>query len=175
MIAPSWSWASIEGPIMVRRCEISQSLIDIVTATTEAASNDSFGQLSGGYLCVRGALFAMPPLWALLDRQPYRSNSSFDEWALGFDDAASLEYEESINAFFIPLALSPDASRAKNLTILGLVLKEIGFDQDQRTFTRVGFAIVDAEDGGIANTGWSLKRWEQLPWDDKNKITITVL
>jgi hypothetical protein len=59
-IAPSWSWASVEGscfPSWVVRFsyifEKPQSLIEIIDAKVQPSSEDPFGRLSGGFLRLR--------------------------------------------------------------------------------------------------------------------------
>jgi hypothetical protein len=124
---------------------------------------------------VKGVLFEMPPLWALLDRPPYESSRNFDAWALSFDDIASTECEESVKGFFLPLVQSEEASGERNLTILGMILQEIRNDKEERTFSRVGLAVVDETDGCVANSGWFLKRWTSPPWTDDCRLNVSII
>jgi hypothetical protein len=59
--APSWSWASLDGPIRVRYFSEAdhnrlETLIDIIECTVETATDDTFGVVTGGSLLVSGLL-----------------------------------------------------------------------------------------------------------------------
>ena len=55
-LAPSWSWASVDGPIFfppIKNTTVSPSLIDVKVT---AAGLDPLGEVSDGYLLLRGRL-----------------------------------------------------------------------------------------------------------------------
>ena len=116
-------------------------------------------------MTVEGALFETPALWALVDRQGHGSSHPFDQNAFSFDDVTAIDKRSLESTQFLPLVKSAEASTAANLTICGIILKRVPSHQNPSLFERVGFAIVDEENGGIANTGWFLKRWKPPPWE----------
>lgn len=56
--APSWSWASIDGPVTFGDSSAikGSNLFQIINATTTLSGNDLLGQVSDGSLCVRAKL-----------------------------------------------------------------------------------------------------------------------
>jgi heterokaryon incompatibility protein (HET) len=62
--APSWSWASVDGPISYQPLDgyfptsdgFVESAIDVIEARTEIAASDPFGQVVGGRIVLSGQL-----------------------------------------------------------------------------------------------------------------------
>jgi hypothetical protein len=54
--APSWSWTSVEGRITPDSYGYGISLIEILRAQVELASENPFGSVKSGYLIVQGSL-----------------------------------------------------------------------------------------------------------------------
>ncbi|QDS68372.1 hypothetical protein FKW77_010739 [Venturia effusa] len=62
--APSWSWASVDGHVKVSpwRTTNLTYLLEILEANVDLVGEDEFGQVSGGYLRVRGHLIEIDVL-----------------------------------------------------------------------------------------------------------------
>lgn len=55
--APSWSWASISGPLVnCVQYKNSEPLVEVIEVKLEHSSSDPIGPVLGGYLTLRGAL-----------------------------------------------------------------------------------------------------------------------
>jgi Heterokaryon incompatibility protein (HET) len=52
--APSWSWASVEGPVTISRLLRFNDCIEIVEASTVPGTPDPYGQVKSGRLVVKG-------------------------------------------------------------------------------------------------------------------------
>jgi hypothetical protein len=79
--APSWSWASIDGPVwFVRLYEESEIQIQVLDVTLQFETEDTTGQVRSGYLDLRGYL---KPLKFTLASEP--SSSPFDTLTMVLD------------------------------------------------------------------------------------------
>ncbi|KAF4458667.1 heterokaryon incompatibility [Fusarium albosuccineum] len=171
-IAPSWSWASVKGPVYPFSDVITEPLVDILAVETQPRDGDHFGQLKGGTLTMGGVMFKFPPLTLLMgDWDSFTRNASSDEWALGLDDCGKHYYESE--TWFLPLALAPDVSPREGLDIPGILLQKATESSTRSKFTRVGYAVVN-HDGEIAGSGWFVKNWIQRPWGQEHYCTVTV-
>lgn len=173
--APSWSWASIDGPVVTRRYETSEDLATIVDVDTDPVTSDPFGQVSGSVLIISGMLFVIPVPWALFDPQSHTNMRNLDEWALSFDDVMNIDTAVPEQAFFLPLSKSPDASQSPDLTICGIIVKRSDSPEDSNQYKRIGLAIVNEDDGHIANSGWYLDNWISPPWPETMKRDIEIV
>ncbi|KAH8881099.1 HET-domain-containing protein [Thozetella sp. PMI_491] len=172
-VAPSWTWASIEGEVdpFWPSKKISQPLVEILLASVQAAGDDPFGQVTGGELHLKGILFKIPPI-ALIKESDQLQNEEFDAWAFGLDHCGIAYWEDQ--SFFLPLAISPDASEWDNLVVCGLIVQQAANFEDTGAYTRVGFAIV-SEDGHIANSGWYCENWVPPPWHHSQQQLIVIV
>ena len=135
--APSWSWASVDGrlhwaQITLDRPPVSASLLEVLSVETFPVTNETTGQLSGGFCLLRGVL-----------RQADVYTDASGKSALRLGDTSELHGflpdvtmpEGEIVVFCLPVGqyiFSLDA-----VTVEGLVLsKEV---TDEETFSRVGF------------------------------------
>ena len=141
-------------------------------AETTPTNKNPFGQVTGGKLTVKGVLFEAPLLWAMFDGN---YDSHFDNWALSLDDITTRDSVGLTDTFFLPLIQSSDASEKRNLTICGIFVQRVRSQGHRSSFERVGFAIVDEEDGDIANSGWYLKQWISPPWPEELETTIDII
>lgn len=59
LAAPSWSWASCEGPINYHQAvsETCQPLAQFISVETDLVGDNPFGQVTGGQVLLRGFLF----------------------------------------------------------------------------------------------------------------------
>ena len=161
--APYWSWASIDGPIVTRRYETSEDIATIMDVDTDPVTSDPFGQVSGSVLIISGMLFAIPVPWALFDAQSHTNMRNLDEWALSFDDVMNIDMAVPEQAFFLFLSKSPDASQSPDLTICEIIVKRSESTEGSIQYKRIGFAVVNQDDGHIANSGWYLDDWISPP------------
>ncbi|KAI8933211.1 hypothetical protein NX059_009846 [Plenodomus lindquistii] len=141
--APSWSWASIEGPVdWMQSDEGCEHLVEILSCTTELAySFAPFGEVSNGQLCVRG---------------PSRSVSSYKTFSLGGDRRLNMhDAEHKIRLSCRLDAMEPDLevetfkSGVSDLSLLSVLRKDCSCYTDiyglvlsrrrnESTFRRVG-------------------------------------
>jgi hypothetical protein len=173
--APSWSWASIDGPIVPRHFESAESLATIIDVELDLKTDNVFGQVRGAVLTISGLLFATPMPWALFDPQSYTNTHIMDGWALSFDDVMNIDDQVPEQAFFLPLLKSSDASESPNLTICGIIVTNVKIEESRDQYRRIGFAIVGEEDGHIANSGWFLEKWMAPPWTEEMMKTIHII
>jgi hypothetical protein len=141
---------------------ITNQLAALVSFHTVPKNGDSFGQVVGGELVLKGKLFHLPSLKALaeLDR------GNLATYTFSLDDSGDHFHDR--DTFFIPLADSPNFSGYKNFTICGLLLQAVeGGVGLQRAFQRVGFAVISNVDGNVADSGYHLENWIPPPWPEE--------
>jgi hypothetical protein len=124
---------------------IKNQFVDLVSIQTTPKSGDSFGQLSGGELVLKGKLFHLPSFKLLAGQK--QKNLSFFSFSL--DDCGN--YFHGADTFFIPLVESSGLSTHEGDMICGLLLQAEGGMGRQGTFQRVGFAVVSHVDGDVAD------------------------
>lgn len=59
-IAPSWSWASRRGSLLLDGSDNMQSECDVLEAKTRVYGEDMYGRVRGGYLVIRGKVCSIP-------------------------------------------------------------------------------------------------------------------
>ncbi|KAI1413044.1 HET-domain-containing protein [Hypoxylon sp. FL1857] len=59
--APSWSWASLDGPVRHIPLSYSKLVSKIVSCSTIPAGKDPYGRVSGGKLDIQGPIFEVRP------------------------------------------------------------------------------------------------------------------
>ncbi|KAL9618936.1 MAG: hypothetical protein Q9160_006400 [Pyrenula sp. 1 TL-2023] len=69
--APSWSWASMEAPIMIGFAPLRQSRLEVIQATTEPLTEDIFGQVKSAFLIVKAPM--LHDVRFILDRTKWGS------------------------------------------------------------------------------------------------------
>ena len=147
-------------------------LLQIISCSIQPVTEDVFGQLKGGKLELRCAMFEMPSLRPFKsDYQSFSERSTFDPWALAYDEYEMNSIDEQ--TWFLPIAHSPTVSVKEGLTLCGVLVQQAPADGPP-TFRRVGFAIV-SEDGDIANSGWYCATWAQRPWPDSLYKTVILI
>jgi hypothetical protein len=165
-LAPSWSWASIDGRIQTWDIESSQSLINIVDAKTVLVSEDLFGQVSAGYIEVEGRMFIFRAYWAAPNF--YSGFVTYDvsadsllDWGVIFLDKGPDDL------YFLPIMQI--VSRTK-----GLILRKEEAEEGTPTFSRIGWALV-GEEGNIAGTEEKIVEWEKPPWDAQSLSKVRLI
>jgi hypothetical protein len=138
--APSWSWASVDGPIVFSQYTRNLSLISVQDVVLTHATEDEMGLLTGGWLDLRGTLKPIrifyshgrrgaDGLWKTRDliwTRVYLDYRYLDPWAFGGD-------KTEVDLFYMPIAI-PEAQ--ESLTVYLLLLRLI--DYDKLLFERVG-------------------------------------
>ncbi len=130
MVAPSWSWAALDGHILTREYSLLvQPLAEFVSAHLVPKSEDIFGQLINGELTLRGILFRIPNptehKYALVGWLDYQRRTNF-EIPLYFLPLAELR----------PLVLPPHAPQPR--TFGGLFVQVAENFSGKRAFQRIG-------------------------------------
>jgi hypothetical protein len=85
--APSWSWASVDGPVDFWRSIRDHKLISVHDVVLTYATEDKMGILTGGQLDLRGALKLM--------RISYKYNSDTSNNGRGFQENGKWEISDS--------------------------------------------------------------------------------
>lgn len=173
-VAPSWSWASVNGPIKPFEAKILRPCADILSAFTTSRNGDQFGQLVGGELRLKCALFRVPSLRNFIDdMENYEHKLEYDAWGFSLDECGDHFFD--LETYFAPLAESILFSPEEDLVFGGLLIQKCSNPpaQDQK-FQRVGFAVV-SNDGNIANSGWYCEKWNAPPWTEEQAQVVTII
>ena len=140
-IAPSWSWASIDGRIWYPLLGVYKEdqfgvYADIVEAKT-FPQGDQYGPVNSGFLIIRGSLFNVE----LASSQDTSSKYPSREWKASFtqgpflthkwssaslDNGSRLAPSTKDSFFFLPMRSSIHRSGAFRIRLMGLLLEETG-------------------------------------------------
>lgn len=118
--APSWSWASIDGPInpfWIGTSKLVRSFIELIEAKVVPLAGDPFGQLTDGYLDVKGKIFVLPVsvMEELYEKRPETPNPGVDSSSsssmseneeiidINLDDPKQADWS-SRTTYFLPVA-----------------------------------------------------------------------
>jgi hypothetical protein len=93
--APSWSWASIDGPIypwarLWPQSKITLTLVNVVAAQTAPLARDEFGQVANCHIDLSGKLFPIPDVNGILEHM--WDVTSFSPRCFGLDVWGGLPY-----------------------------------------------------------------------------------
>ncbi|KAF2805678.1 HET-domain-containing protein [Mytilinidion resinicola] len=168
--APSWSWASIDGPIDT---SLSQNacnpLATILACQTTGSNVDVFGNLTDGFIELTATLIHMPrEIYADLEADPYL------DFRVSFETDPN-PYSEDI--FLLPISTIGFDIVSQKLCIFCLVVSPTGQRRGSACYQRVGSALLDANgnrmDSGIYNT-MNLPTWVPPPWlkGDTERLTL---
>ncbi|MCJ1384723.1 hypothetical protein MMC17_007841 [Xylographa soralifera] len=157
--APSWSWASTDGPLLTviqwdYRGERNQRdfLIDILTARViPAAHNDAMGQVVGGNLLIRGRMLEaylvekeiMQSSGPLLGYQLMMGGQTLAHVSVFEDIPKALPAEEGAikQVFCVPVSVSVSVSPStldERTLVYGLLVERVTGDAEGESFRRVG-------------------------------------
>jgi len=135
-IAPSWSWASQDGPVeyLWKRFKKGEFVAEVLDVNVELAnSNNFFGAVTGGSLKIQG-------LWIPDLGQETENEYSDGEEGGGFDgmgfDEEGIEIEGQIEG----LVLGISRKEGGGVCLFGLLLAVI--DQDASLYKRTGFFAI---------------------------------
>jgi hypothetical protein len=138
--APSWSWTSVEGRITPDAYGYGISLIEVLQAQVEPASDNPFSSVKSGYLLLRGTLHAFEIIGDL--KQPAQGwSSKVNGIALGknvieimLDDAANIVRKD---LYCLPIKYLPDdGPDGYGPWLRGLILQQI--EPTQAHYRRLG-------------------------------------
>jgi hypothetical protein len=128
--APSWSWTSVEGRITPDAYGYGTSLIEVLQAQVEPASDNPFGSIKSGYLLLRGILHTFEIIGDL--KEPAHGwSSKVNGIALGknvievmLDDAANIVLKD---LYCLPIKYLPDGDvDGYGPWLRGLILQQTG-------------------------------------------------
>jgi hypothetical protein len=149
---------------------IKNQLVDLLSIHTIPASGDPFGQLTGGDLQLKAKFFALPDFKALAGTE----RADMPAYAFSLDDCGDDFLDEY--TFFVPFVESSTFLDNEELTICGLLLQEKGVEMGrQRTFQRVGFAVISHVNGSVAGTGYRVENWKPPPWSEEELQHVIIL
>ncbi|KAG9229381.1 hypothetical protein BJ875DRAFT_200309 [Amylocarpus encephaloides] len=154
--APSWSWASVDGPIRQRCSEFSCVLVKVGETRVISTTTDQFGEVDRAYIDVRGILFAVPDARAIFEE--FQKAPTLLELCFSLDTWMDLpERGEEIQ--FLPLVrYDEDPGDEKTYKFLGLLLYLEDHCSIPCTYRRIGIARLNW-DGSIANSNTQLPSW----------------
>jgi hypothetical protein len=173
--APSWSWASVDGPVEFVQHTGNHSLISVQDLVLTHATEDAMGLLTGGWLDLRGAL---KPMHISYDCNNTRWAHGWSITDLGMPDESTLEHNKllfldfryygpsgfgddrtEVDLFYIPV--SRPEHRTVDLFLLRLT------DRHGLLFERVGMGQVWGLDqknlNALLKNDTSEKKKESLP------------
>jgi hypothetical protein len=140
--APSWSWASVDGPVRPLGLSIStNNLCPLVQATVQHSTRDPTGRVSSAVLELQGAL-------SILQRKKDAFNFDGDDQAFAgsvFPDFRWLKLDtETDVVYFLPLRSrsieDSEPPHEQSVEVAGLVLQAINHTQPN-CFQRLGYFI----------------------------------
>jgi hypothetical protein len=176
--APSWSWASVDGPVQVWSNTSDHLLISVQDVVLTHATEDEMGLLTGGWLDLRGALKPMrisyygdirraDGRWRITELSMMnetflkaRKRLDLDSRYLGFPAFGDAKTE--VDLFYMPASHYIDHKRLMaDLLVLRVT------DRQKLLFERVGLAFIDKLDqeslDDLLKNDTSEKKMESLP------------
>ncbi|ERF71712.1 hypothetical protein EPUS_05584 [Endocarpon pusillum Z07020] len=138
--APSWSWASVGGPVLMPRITPSAiPLIDVFDVQITPSTGDHTGQLSGGFVVVKGCIVhsaypgVLGPRWMKIGDDHMRLYVK--------EDTRNSNSEQSTQIYFLALICGPKSPDTSSI-LTGLVLQPLARSSDE--YTRIGlFTVLD--------------------------------
>jgi hypothetical protein len=175
--APSWSWASVDGPVEFCQHTGNRSLISVQDVVLTHATGDEMGLLTGGWLDLRGAL---KPMHISYDGNTRLAHGGWSIKELGMPDESTLEHWKLLDLdfrYFGPSAFGDDRTEvdlfympishsSEHRTVDLLLLRVI--DRHRLLFERVGLGLIWNLDQGehfdeLLKNDTSEKKKESLP------------
>jgi hypothetical protein len=152
-LAPSWSWASVEG--RVRYDSMSGALIpliDILATHISLRTANPYGEVLGGFAKVLGNLRKLPSLALEAENEPWLPGPGVGTAICWDTSDAPVEHEQMLVVLPISSSVREDISQFE---FLGLVLQPTNIRPDE--FRRVG--LLSQQESGIS------KFFPGLEWD----------
>ena len=139
--APSWSWASIDVPIVTEKLRISETypMADIVEACVTPLTDDITGQIKGGYIRLRARLF---PIKVEKSTKGYLALSWDWGGVGGCIDNPDVWPQSAIEGLlqFVPLVFDNLSFDREDLNIHGLMLQPV--EGNQGVYQRWGHVTI---------------------------------
>jgi len=175
--APTWSWASLDGPITFKDCPEEECLVEVEDVSLQYATEDITGAVKSGWLDLRGSLkpmklcpkvhvcragekFLWPPVnmamvvdGALVCSNDKNGQKTWRDFPwLHFDtplvtETAFSDDSASGNLFFMPYRLQRDAPGKPKASDLVYCLMVRLVDKEQKLFERIGFVEASSYQG----------------------------
>ncbi|KAI1081927.1 heterokaryon incompatibility protein-domain-containing protein [Whalleya microplaca] len=165
--APSWSWASIDGPIVNKHWGgTSESLVDIIDAYATSIGSNKFGPIRDARIQLTGWLF---PLFSgddalgneeLHSRGALKQTNAILQQDISERSAAQFDLYEGPRAkqcYVLPIARSP-AILFKSEEIHGLLLEAVKSSSSGRVYQRIGHVVFSLERGDDGREGSVLEK-----------------
>lgn len=148
--APSWSWASVEGPIDYRIPVVSDQVCPLVSVlpSVKARDGDVFGQIIEASLLVTAKVFSLGlysllrhNVWVSASRKPNRGWVVFDG-----------DIDGDADLYLLPTILCSQGAYC-------IIMERGGTWEGMPSYRRVGFARVSESRGGFGNSSWIVPDW----------------
>jgi hypothetical protein len=151
-LAPSWSWASVDGPIYPwPPGRVTQTVANILTAQTVPLARDDFGQRANGDIDLNGKLFPMPDLFDILERM--WEQISFEPGSFGLDGSLPNTMNQISILPIADVANFEGELVDEEFPFHGLLLSNCEDLENIPYYRRIGFARIYS-DGSIAGSGF---------------------
>lgn len=153
-LAPSWSWASVDGPVhMTYKSQFRDSIIDILQAEIQPLHGDMFGQIESGHMALTGTLCAMGTFAEVFDQ--IWDGEFENDFTFGIDDYENVVDDEDV--YLLPLAsgqldLPSLHGRAEKPRFFSLLVQQDETTDGRLAYRRLGFVIVDNEGNATGST-----------------------
>ncbi|KAN0098221.1 HET domain containing protein [Hyaloscypha variabilis] len=191
-IAPSWSWASVDGPILPfwDNQRLVGSFIELIEAKIIPLAGDPFGQLTDGYLDVRGKIFVWPIslMEELHEKRLDKPNSDVDsinsgsssehelDIAINLDDPMQTDWSNR-TTYFLPVAEVENIHAVPNCfqgLLLQKTMSQVPNPNTPTMYERIGIgaAIKNVDSTKIAE---KILLWNHPPWPAEELETIRLV
>ena len=144
--APSWSWASVDGPVWLFRSSASGfQLIDVIDVQITQSTDDHTGQISGGFIVVKGYI-THAAYYGSRGQNPSSILKIGDEDIEIYvnKDTSGSDLEHGTQIHCLALEYEP-ASHYSVTSLTGLLLQRLPGSPDE--YTRIGRFTQHGEDG----------------------------
>lgn len=187
--APSWSWASVDGPVTIPSyldLGFCDPLVEIVEAFTDLTiPTMTYGAVADGFIRLKGALFR-----AEIKRQIYgrieqhyirflddnltESCAAVMQFKIKshvvWDDEGFRQICETLKAFLMPfeIYMTPDST---DLKMRGIILSPLGFHKGQ--FRRIGFFEIQDQPSASVNHDTLSPNTESIARNSPSESTVS--
>jgi hypothetical protein len=170
--APSWSSASVNGPIRQRCSDFSHVLVEVGDVQIVSTTTDRFAEVERAYIHIKGKLFVVPNARKIFEE--FQKAPTLFELCFSLDTWTDLPaYAEDIQ--FLPLVrCDVQPVDEKTRTYLGLLLQLEDNSSVPWIYRRIGIARINW-DGSIANSKTQIPNWSPSPWDSKNSVWVKLI
>lgn len=161
--APSWSWASVDGPIQMTYAHHFHNLVvDIIEAETRPLYSDPFSNIASGHLALRGRIY---PLGIFTEVWSQFHNRNFIHPLDCGLDGHGIHTEEDENVCLLPLA-SALSSAPHERYFFSFLVQQDSLSDGTLAYRRIGFVIIHESGYG----GYTVSSHYRVPnWTPPSK------